>query len=55
MDMSLLVMDGWEAIRTTRSGRSHAIGPGGGATVHAMRTDREQAAEAGCLPSGPTL
>ena len=42
MDMSLPVMDGWEADDATRSV------PVIGLTAHAMSGDREKAIEAGC-------
>jgi two-component system cell cycle response regulator DivK len=48
MDMSLPVMDGWEATRRIKSdGATHNV-PVIGLTSHAMCGDREKAIEAGC-------
>ena len=48
MDMSLPVMDGWEATRRVKSDDGMRDVPVIGLTAHAMRGDREKALEAGC-------
>lgn len=48
MDMSLPVMDGWQATRTIKADDTTRSIPVIALTAHAMESDREQALQAGC-------
>jgi two-component system, cell cycle response regulator DivK len=48
MDMSLPVIDGWEATRRLKADTSTAAIPVIALTAHAMASDRTRAMEAGC-------
>ena len=48
MDMSLPVIDGWEATRRVKADDATRRVPVIGLTAHAMAGDREKAIEAGC-------
>jgi two-component system cell cycle response regulator DivK len=48
MDMSLPVIDGWDATRRVKADNATRSVPVIGLTAHAMAGDREKAIEAGC-------
>ncbi len=48
MDMSLPVMDGWEATRTLKANKALKHIPVVALTAHAMRGDKEKALDCGC-------
>jgi len=48
MDMSLPVMDGWQATKTLKSDSETKNIPVIALTAHAMASDRDKAMEAGC-------
>ena len=48
MDMSLPVMDGWEATRAIKNAETTKSIPIIGLSAHAMESDRQKAFQAGC-------
>ena len=48
MDMSLPVMDGWEATRRVKAAKETSAIPVIALTAHAMEGDRQKSLEAGC-------
>ena len=48
MDLSLPIMDGWEATRTLKANDSTKAIPVIALTAHAMKSDEDKAREAGC-------
>lgn len=48
MDMSLPVLDGWEATREIKAGAATAAIPVIALTAHAMKSDEEKARDAVC-------
>ncbi len=48
MDMSLPVLDGWDATRQIKANPATATIPVIALTAHAMESDRQKALEAGC-------
>jgi two-component system, cell cycle response regulator DivK len=48
MDMSLPVLDGWDATKQIKADPSVAMIPVIALTAHAMESDRQKALEAGC-------
>ena len=48
MDMSLPIMDGWQATKTLKSDPETKTIPVIALTAHAMSSDRDKAMEAGC-------
>jgi len=48
MDMSLPVIDGWQATRRLKDNAATSVIPVVGLTAHAMTSDRDKALAAGC-------
>lgn len=48
MDMSLPILDGWQATRAIKGDPSTSVIPVIALTAHAMETDRQNAMDAGC-------